>query len=265
MPHHETWLSVLLGSLYRDAEAAAQAGPSYLGAGPIGLQHVVGAVFVVLILVVVGLVVRGRLADPEKNLVPRDKLTVSGFVEVLVGATYDMMSQMMGAKAARYFLPLIGTCALFILFSNAIGLVPGFLPPTDNFNTTFACAMVIFFTTHIYGFREHGPGYLKHFFGPVRNVVAIPLMLLMFVIELISHAARPATLGIRLMANMTADHMVLGQFAELPATLISPAVWWLPIAWPMYFLGTIVVVVQTLVFCILSVVYISMAIEHEDH
>jgi F-type H+-transporting ATPase subunit a len=125
--------------------------------------------------------------------------------------------------------------------------------------------MVIFFTTHIYGFREHGPGYLKHFFGPVRNVVAIPLMLLMFVIELISHAARPATLGIRLMANMTADHMVLGQFAELPATLISPAVWWLPIAWPMYFLGTIVVVVQTLVFCILSVVYISMAIEHEDH
>ncbi len=34
---------------------------------------------------------------------------------------------------------------------------------------------------------------------------------------------------------------------------------------PMYMLGTIVVVVQTLVFCMLSTVYISMAIAHEEH
>ena len=265
MPHHESWLSVLLGSFYQDAEAAAQAGPSYLGGGPIGLQHVFGSLLVAVILVVVGVVVTSKLRNPDSSLVPNTKLTMTNFADVLVSATYGMMAQMMGEKAARYFLPLIGTCAFFILFSNAIGLVPGFLPPTDNFNTTFACAMVIFFTTHIYGFRENGIGYLKHFFGPVRTLVAIPLMLLMFVIELISHAARPATLGIRLMANMTADHMVLGQFAELPANLIGDAVWWIPIAFPMYFLGTIVVVVQTLVFCILSVVYISMAIEHEDH
>jgi F-type H+-transporting ATPase subunit a len=46
----------------------------------------------------------------------------------------------------------------------------------------------------------------------------------------------------------------------LPAFLF-----WLPIPLPMYLLGTIVVLVQTLVFCLLSTVYIAMAIEHAEH
>lgn len=266
MPHEESWFSVLLGPLYDTLEAGAQAlGPTWLGHAEVGIQHVLAAAFVVLILALLSLGVSRKLAKPEQALVPDGKLTATNFVEVLVGATYGMMAQMMGPKAARYFLPLIGTCAFFILFSNALGLVPGFLPPTDDINTTLAAALVIFFATHVYGFKEHGLGYLKHFVGPIRTWLALPLMVLMAAIETISHLARPATLGIRLMANMTADHMVLGQFAELPANLISKAAWWIPLAWPMYFLGTIVVVVQTLVFCILSVVYIAMAIEHEEH
>jgi F-type H+-transporting ATPase subunit a len=83
----------------------------------------------------------------------------------------------------------------------------------------------------------------------------------MFFIELISHIARPISLGIRLMANMTADHMVLTIFLGLlPASLF-----FVPIPLPMYLLGTIVVIVQALVFCLLSTVYIAMAIEHAEH
>jgi F-type H+-transporting ATPase subunit a len=40
---------------------------------------------------------------------------------------------------------------------------------------------------------------------------------------------------------------------------------WVPIALPMYALGTLVVIVQTMVFCLLSTVYIAMAIEHTEH
>ena len=58
------------------------------------------------------------------------------------------------------------------------------------------------------------------------------------------------------MANMSADHLVVGTFLAL-------APWFVPV--PMMLLGSIVVVVQTLVFCLLSTVYISMAIAHEDH
>jgi F-type H+-transporting ATPase subunit a len=153
-------------------------------------------------------------------------------------------------------LPLIGTCAFFILISNVIGLVPGFLPPTSNFNTTLGCGIIIFAATHLYGLKVNGFNHIKHLFGPVIGIKWLPLMLLMFFIELISHIARPLSLGIRLMANMTADHLVLTIFLGLVPFLV-------PL--PMYVLGSIVVVVQTLVFCLLSTVYISMAIEEAEH
>jgi F-type H+-transporting ATPase subunit a len=173
----------------------------------------------------------------------------------VVGTAYRMMSDIMGAKAARHFLPLIGTCAFFILLSNLVGLVPGFLPATDNFNTTIVLGLVIFVVTHIYGLKENGWLHVKHFFGPIWWLA--PLMV---VIELISHIARPLSLAIRLMANMMADHMVLTIFCGLlPAVLF-----WVPIPLPMYLLGTLVAVVQTLVFCLLSTVYIAMAIEHAE-
>ena len=113
-------------------------------------------------------------------------------------------------------------------------------------------ALVIFFATHIFGVKENGLGYFKHFLGPF-----LPLAPLMLPIELISHIARPITLAVRLMANMTADHLVLAIFLTL-------APWFIPLPLPLYFLGCIVVVVQTMVFCLLSTVYISMAIAH-DH
>ena len=57
---------------------------------------------------------------------------------------------------------------------------------------------------------------------------------------------------------MVGDHMVLAIFLGLVPFIV-------PI--PAMVLGTIVCVVQTLVFCLLSVVYIGMAIEdlHEHH
>ena len=184
-------------------------------------------------------------------------------VETIVGATYKLSADLMGPKPAAYFLPLIGACALGIWFSNALGLIPGFLPPTDNFNTTFAMAIVIFFVTHVYGVKEHGfVKYFSHFFGPkVPWWIAWFIAPLMFVIEMISHVVRPITLGIRLMANMTADHMVLGIFVGLFAGM---GLVLLPVPVVFYLMGVLVVTVQTLVFCLLSVIYITLAIQHEE-
>jgi F-type H+-transporting ATPase subunit a len=87
--------------------------------------------------------------------------------------------------------------------------------------------------------------------GPV-----LALEPLFIVIEIISNLARPLSLSIRLMGNMFADHQVVGAFNNMVA-------WVVPVA-PMV-LGTLVCVVQTLVFCILSTVYIGMAVAHHDH
>jgi F-type H+-transporting ATPase subunit a len=256
MPHGESWFNLL--PFYTSVEQAAAGlsapvndeGVTWIAHTPIGVQHVFGFAFVLILVTLMAAIAFGGLKDTKAALVPEDKLTVRTFVEVFTSAAYTMMSDIMGRKAAKFFLPLIGTCAFVILFSNLLGLVPGFTPPTDSLNTTVAMSVVIFFSTHIFGLKENGVAYLKHFMGPV--LLLAPLFI---VIELISHIARPLSLSIRLMANMFADHQVLTQVSNLVAWVVPAA--------PMV-LGALVCVVQTLVFCILSTVYISMAVAHHE-
>lgn len=254
MPHGENWLSFIERLFHFQALFGAPVnheGTTWLAHGPIRLMHVMGLLIALVIALGFGLVARARVSDVKNAIIPSDKLDIPNFVELFVGSIYDLMAGMMGAEAAKYFLPLIGTCAFMIFFSNALGLIPGMTPPTDNLNTTLAMGLVIFFATHIYGLKENGLSYLKHFLGPVWY-----LAWLMLPIELISHISRPLTLGIRLMANMVADHAVLSIFLSLAFGVF---------ALPFYFLGCLVVVVQTMVFCLLSTVYIAGAIAHEEH
>ncbi len=264
MPHGQSWFSFL--PFYEQFQhwVSETFGPSYMEhTSHLGVQHVAAYAGVVLFLVLVGLYVSRRLKNTKEHLLPEGKFSFYGFIETIVGATYKLSADLMGPKPAKYFLPLIGACALVIFFSNALGLIPGFLPPTDNLNTTFAMAMVIFVTTHVYGIKEHGfVNYFSHFFGPkVPWWIAWFIGPLMFVIEMISHIVRPVTLAIRLMANMTADHLVLGIFVGLFAAM---GLVLLPVPVVFYLMGCLVVTVQTLVFCLLSVIYITLAIQHEE-
>ncbi|MCC7536063.1 MAG: F0F1 ATP synthase subunit A [Deltaproteobacteria bacterium] len=249
-------LELLYGSTFGGSGA-----PSFYQHVPLrqteqGVNHIFGLLLVLLICVVFGLVVRSKIANMQAALVPDGKLTIRNFVELFVGAFYGLMKDIMGEHEARFFLPLIGTCAFIIFFSNAMGLVPGMPSATTNLNTTLACGVVVFFATHIFGVVRHGPKYFAHFLGPIIKWYALPLMLLMLVIELISHFVRPLSLALRLLANMSADHMVVGIFLGL-IPLFVPL--------PVMLLGCMVVAVQTLVFCVLSTVYISMAVAHEEH
>jgi F-type H+-transporting ATPase subunit a len=265
MPHGESWLTLLLGKLGVDLAHAGEAfsfgqgGKSWYAHETIGLDHVLTSLLIFVILAGLAFVAYGKVKDAAKAIVPDETLTIRTALEIIVGAVYGLMSDIMGPKAAKFFLPLIGTCALFILLSNGIGLVPGFSPPTGKMNTTLALGAVIFVTTHVYGVKENGLAYFKHFLGPIVKWYALPLMLLMLGIEVISHIARPISLAIRLMANMAADHMVVSIFL----TLVPGVPFLVPV--PVMLLGTIVVIVQTLVFCLLSTVYIALAIAHEEH
>jgi F-type H+-transporting ATPase subunit a len=220
------------------------------------LGAIAAALFVSLLILAGAFVVRRRIADPQAAIVPDTELSVRTVFELILDAVYGMMKGIMAPNAARYFLPLIATAAFFILVSNLLGLVPGFQPPTSTWSVTLALGLVTFFATHVFGVREHGLKYFKHFFGPVIKWYAILLMVLMLVIELVSHAVRPLSLSVRLMANMFADHQTVGAFYNLAA-------WIVPI--PVLTLGILVCVVQTLVFCLLSTIYISMAVAHEEH
>jgi len=157
----------------------------------------------------------------------------------------------MGEKNARKYLPLIGTFAFFIFFSNCLALIPGFIPPTATLKTNVALALTVFVLTHVFGVMENGLGYFKHFLGPVWY-----LAWLMLPIEIVSHLARPLSLSLRLLGNIAADHKVVSAFFLLVPVLV-------PV--PFLILGVLVVIVQTLVFCLLSMIYIQGAVAHEEH
>lgn len=271
MPEHESWLSLAFPALFRWIEGrtaeinAILTGDDttwmaheHYGHGGANVQHVAWGWVVLAILTVFGFVASSAVRDTKAAIVPEERLTIRTFVELFSSAVYKMMSDVMGKDAARYFLPLIGTCAFFIFTSNVIGMVPGVVPPTESLKTTVVCAVIIFIATHVYGVQRNGMAHVKHLFGPWLGPIGIPLNILMFVIEVIGHLARPLSLSLRLMANIFADHLVLAIFASLLP-------WFVPLAVLPMLLGTMVVIVQTVVFCLLSTVYIGMAIENHDH
>ncbi len=271
LPEHWSWFSLLpeswqeglrgvgesAGGPVSNALGNEDAGEKWFFGGHFDVLHVWGLLFVLLLLTYVGVRTKSRLSNTKEAIIPEDRLTTATFAELFTGGVLNLMGGMMTKEAAKYFLPLIGTCAFVIFFSNVLGLIPGFLPPTDNLNTTAVMAIIIFLATHIYGVKKQGfVNYFKHFMGPIP--VLAPLI---FPIEIVSHCVRPVTLAIRLTANMFADHAVLGAFLGL-----SVAASFIPFPVAIYVLGIIVVTVQTLVFCLLSMVYIGAAIEeHEEH
>jgi F-type H+-transporting ATPase subunit a len=211
-------------------------------------QHLAAAGLVALLLVVFGMKVRGTLANIELAIPPEDGVTARNVAEAFTEAIIGIAKSAIPEHPEKY-VPLLATFFVFILASNVLGLVPGFAPPTSTFNITFALGCVSFGAYHAYGVKAQGlVGYLKHFLGPVLFIA--PLML---VIEIFSHVFRPVSLGVRLYANMFADHTVIEIFTDLTKAVI-------PVAF--YGLGFFVCIVQSFVFTMLSAIYISEAVSH---
>jgi F-type H+-transporting ATPase subunit a len=222
-------------------------GRTWLNGTPVSFVHVVLTLLSMLAVVVLVLKSWNKFKPT-----PDEKLTPRTFFEMVIEMVHNLLiEQLHDKEEARKYLPLIFALAIFILFNNIFALIPGIGPATDNLNTNVGMALIVFFVSTIAGIRKKGLFHvLKEMWGPI--FVLGPLML---PIELIRQLVRPVTLSIRLMGNMYGDHAVVAVLTTLVAAGI-PAV--------MMCLGALVVVIQTAVFCILSVVYISQAVS-ESH
>lgn len=252
MPEHASFWTYLVAMFPALGENMKNLGHSMAGK-PVtahSAEPIVAATIIVVGLLAFAAYVRGKITDYDKSVIPDDKLSARTMAEVVVGYFYNMMKEMMGAKKAKRYFPLIGTCACFILASNVTGLIPGFNPPTSSWNVTAACAIIVFLAFNYYGIKENGAGYFKHLAGPVWWMAP-----LIFPLELLSLFIRPVTLSLRLMLNMAVDHVLLGIVVGLVPLLV-------PI--PIMMLGTLIALVQVLVFCLLSSIYIALATEHEE-
>jgi F-type H+-transporting ATPase subunit a len=191
------------------------------------------------------LVVLGVLASKNVSLVPAGAQNV---FELLVGGLEEFMVEITGEEG-RAFFPYIGTAFLFILFCNLIGLLPGFLSPTSNINTTLAFALCTFVFTHYLGVKFHGVKYIKHFLGPIPWLAP-----LFFPIEVIGHCARVLSLTLRLFGNIMGEDLVLLILIFLAGQFLAPL--------PMMFLAIFTSLVQAFIFTLLSMMYFAGSMEH---
>jgi F-type H+-transporting ATPase subunit a len=163
-----------------------------------------------------------------------------------VGNSADEVGVQHSGRYVAYF----GTLFIFILFCNLIGVIPTFESPTMFPMVPAGLAICTFIYYNVMGLKEQGAfGYLKHFAGPLPALAPV-----MFPIELVSHLARPLSLTIRLFANMFAGEQVTLAFLKL-TFLFVPAI----------FMGLHVFVslLQAYIFMLLTMIYVSSAVEHE--
>ena len=219
------------------------------------VHHIFAAILVVFMLMVFSFLAARKLKDLESAIVPSSKFGLLNFFEVILESLVKVMKDIIGEDYKRH-VPIVGSLALFILFSNLIGLVPGFVPPTDNLNTTLACGLFVFFYFNWQGIRVNGISHITHLANPIGEWWGWFLMPFLLPVELISLCVRPFSLGIRLAGNMIGDHKVLVAFAGLMPLLI-------PL--PFFVLGLLVSVIQTVVFCLLTCVYISLHTQEAAH
>jgi len=212
-------------------------------------EHIVWTLALMVIALVGVFLLRGRLSvdRPSKG---------QQLLEVVLEQIRGLLDQVIGPYGRRY-VPVIGTFAIFILIGNLMGQIPGLGAPTENINVTGALGLTSFLYFIGSGFRQQGIGYLKHFMGGLTGAMLIAIGWLIFVVEIISNSVRPVTLSLRLFVNMYADAQIGHAFLY---QLIAPIV-------PIFtvVLGVFVAFIQTFIFIMLSMVYLSETVPHEEH
>ena len=178
-----------------------------------------------------------------------------GFIQWLAEWVYGFVDGQASSVIEHGYekhLPFVTTILLFILSCNLFGLLPGIETPTGHPSVPLGIALLTFIYYNWFGVRAQGViGYIKHFMGPVWW-----LSPLLFPVEIISHLARVVSLTIRLYANMFASDMLALVFFSL-----------IPVGFPIVFLGLHlgVALIQSYVFMLLAIIYLSIATSHEEH
>lgn len=199
-------------------------------------------------------------AARQKNMVPT---RLQNFCEVVIDGLAGFVTSILGERGRKY-VPFLGTLFLYILVMNWSGLIPLSKSPTAAWSTTVALALSVMVYVQAAGIREQGFGhYIKHLAGNPSNIFGLILIPLMLVINLtIEFVAVPLSLSLRLFANVSSEDRLLFKFAELNVLFKG-----IPFLLQLFanLLALIFSLVQAFVFMLLSTVYISLMMPHDDH
>ncbi len=229
--------------------------------------------FMILEVVVAAVLVLAftRLAKALKGgRVPRGRLW-NLFETFLLFIRDGIAKPAIGGHDADRFVPLLWTIFMFVLGCNLMGMLPWLGSPTASFSVTLALACVTFATVVISGSKRFGIlGFWKN---QVPHMglpwyLALPIVPMLFVIEVLGLFIKHAVLGFRLLANMLAGHMVLLAIMGLAITAAASSSFYYVAAASVIgstllsCLELFVAFLQAYVFTFLSALFIGAAVHH---
>ncbi len=199
----------------------------------------------IVMLVIIGFAVAANITMKKATDVPG---TFQNIVEMMVEMLDGMVKTSMGKSAAK-FANYIGTIFIFILISNISGLF-GLRPPTADYGVTFPLGVMTFILIHFNKFKHQKvSGVIKGLCDPWPIWAPI---------NIIGDIAVPISLSLRLFANVLSGTVMMA--------LVYGLLKWFALFWPaalhVYF-DLFSGAIQTYVFCMLTMTYISDAIGEE--
>ena len=202
---------------------------------------------------------------------------VQAFVEIIIDFVDSSVRDTFHGKS-RLIAPLALTIFVWVFLMNFMDLIPvDWLPmiaggigvpylkvvPTTDVNITFGMSISVFFLIIFYTVRSKGIGgfigelTLHPIAPPTKGLglIAAPLIIAFnFILESVSLLAKPLSLSLRLFGNLFAGELIFILIALL-------GIWQLPLhfAWAVFHL--LIVTLQAFIFMMLTIVYLSLAIE----
>jgi F-type H+-transporting ATPase subunit a len=222
------------------------------------------------------------LGARRKSLIPG---RFQGLVETLFEGVLGFCSSVLGPEMARKAFPIVATIFFFVLFNAWLALFPfyqflGFIefekaggsffsdqaikahllrPAGTDLNMPLALALVSFVFVEYWGLRAHGFGYFKKFFAVGNLLRGRPSGLIdAFVgfLEFTSELVRVVSFTFRLFGNMTAGEILVVMITFLVPFVATQFVFGLEL---------LVGLIQAVIFASLTVVFLSVAVRHEQH
>ena len=240
-----------------------------------GLKFDLSAIIAIVVSMIITIVI-ARLA--VRNLSVENPGKIQNFMEWVIEFVHSTIASSMPLEKVKHFLSLGITLIMFIFISNLLGLpfqivteasepnellgitqayldshgghahIAWWKSPTADLSVTAGLALVVFVLIHYLGLKMNRKHYFKHYLHPY------PIFL---PINLIETVAKPVTLALRLYANIYAGEILISTILMLGWAGIPFMVVWQGFS---IFVGAI----QAFLFTVLTMVYISQSIVHDD-
>jgi len=202
--------------------------------GPISLNATIVFTWAVMAIMVIGSWLATRKLTSEVTLGRGQNL-----LEIIVNGMSNEIRQI-GQRERRSYLYFVGTLFLFILVSNLLSIVPGYVAPTASLSTTAGLAICVFVAVPVYGIMSRGVvGYLRQYIKP--TVFMLPF-------QITGEVSRTLALAVRLFGNIMSGMKIV-------AILLAVTPLFFPVV--MHALGLLTGVIQAYIFAVLAMVYIA--------